>query len=133
MLRGIYLLIIQIDSDVVLKIGALGAVSFSRGTYVYVGSAQTNLEHRVKRHLRKDKRLFWHVDYLLNSEAAEVVEVLFMPDGRAAECATAKEVGGRGDPVEGFGCSDCRCVSHLFRLSDYSFLKKRMKQLTLKP
>jgi Uri superfamily endonuclease len=63
--KGIYTLIIRLDDDVSVNIGALGKVSFGKGLYIYVGSAQTNLEQRVKRHLRKEKRLFSHVDYLL--------------------------------------------------------------------
>ena len=89
--------------------GALGETRFKKGTYVYVGSAQTNLEQRVKWHLRREKRLFWHVDYLLNSGAVKIQKTLFMQGNKAAECKIAREIGEYGEPVNGFGCSDCDC------------------------
>jgi Uri superfamily endonuclease len=30
--------------------------------------------------------------------------------------------------VNGFGCSDCRCRSHLFRISNYDFLASFMQE-----
>jgi Uri superfamily endonuclease len=30
--------------------------------------------------------------------------------------------------VNGFGCSDCRCRSHLFRISNYDFLASFMQK-----
>jgi Uri superfamily endonuclease len=54
-LKGIYILIIQINKTIRPKIGALGEVTFPAGLYAYVGSAQNNLELRVKRHQRKEK------------------------------------------------------------------------------
>ena len=131
MLRGIYALIIRLDEDITINVGAMGKTDFKKGLYVYVGSAQTNLEQRVKRHLRKEKRLFWHVDYLLSSDAAKIVEVFYMQAGKAAECKVANEIGRQGEPVSGFGCSDCHCKSHLFRIRNYSFLCETMQQLKM--
>jgi Uri superfamily endonuclease len=133
MLKGIYALIIRLTNDNIVNVGALGSLSLIKGTYVYVGSAQTNLEQRVKRHLRKEKRLFWHIDYLLDDPAADVVEVLYMQGDKTAECAVANEISKQGEPIEGFGCSDCNCKSHLFRVADCSFLRKRLKPLNLEP
>lgn len=115
-----------------LNVGALGALTFNPGLYAYVGSAQTNLEQRIKRHLRKEKRLFWHIDYLLDSDAAEVVKVLYKDAGKTGECAVANALGEKGAPVDGFGCSDCDCRSHLFQIgADYGFLWASMKGLSL--
>ncbi|MCW4018315.1 MAG: GIY-YIG nuclease family protein [Candidatus Bathyarchaeota archaeon] len=133
MLSGIYALIVRLTEDTVVNGGAKGKLSFIKGTYVYVGSAQTNLEQRVKRHLLKDKRLFWHIDYLLDSPAANVVEVLYLQGDKAVECAVAQEISKQGDPIDGFGCSDCNCKSHLFRVVTCSFLRERMEPLDLKP
>jgi Uri superfamily endonuclease len=127
--KGIYALIIRLDSDVVLEVGALGKTAFNKGTYVYVGSAQANLEQRVKRHLRKEKSLFWHIDYLLNSDAASTEKVLRMEADKTVECALAGEIARRGEGVNGFGCSDCCCRSHLFRVEDFAFLLVRMEIL----
>jgi Uri superfamily endonuclease len=113
-LNGIYALEISLSKGANVRVGALGDVYFKEGSYVYVGSAQRNLEKRVQRHLRKEKKLFWHIDYLLGSERAKIEKVFFRQADKLAECEIAQELGRRGEPVAGFGCSDCRCQSHLF-------------------
>ncbi len=128
-MKGIYALIIRLDSDVVLEVGALGKTAFVKGTYVYVGSAQANLEQRVKRHLRKEKCLFWHIDYLLNNDAAAIEKVLRMEADKTMECVLAEEMSKRGEVLDGFGCSDCRCRSHLFLVEDFAFLLQHMEIL----
>ncbi len=130
-MNGIYALEIRLDQDIRLDVGALGKVTFKKGTYVYVGSAQTNLEKRVQRHMRKEKKLFWHIDYLLSSNHAKITKVLHREEGKTAECEVAQELGKQGDPVVGFGCSDCNCESHLFRLADSESLKGFMQVLDL--
>lgn len=127
--QGIYALVIRLEKDAHIDVGSLDRVNFGRGTYVYVGSAQANLEQRVRRHLRKEKKLFWHIDHLLSSPAAKIEKAFWMEGAKAAECAVAQELGKRGESVVGFGCSDCRCVSHLFRVDDVAFLKEHMLEL----
>ena len=127
MLKGIYVLIIQVDKDINLKIGALSRIAFTKGLYAYVGSAQTNLEQRIKRHLRKEKRKFWHIDYLLDNNAAKIIEVLFKKANKTEECKTARSISERNKPIDGFGCSDCNCKSHLFRIENYRFLQETMQ------
>ncbi len=130
-LKGIYVLIIRLDGDADVNIGALGERTFKKGLYAYVGSAQNNLEQRVKRHLRKEKRKFWHIDYLLDSNATKVVEVLYRQGGKAEECTLANLLAKTGEAVNGFGCSDCHCKSHLFRTSDTRFLREYMQVLDM--
>jgi Uri superfamily endonuclease len=128
--KGIYVLVIQVKNEVALGVGALGTLTFKPGVYAYVGSAQANLEQRVKRHLRKEKRLFWHIDYLLDSEVAKIVRVLYQDADKSGECAIADRLSEKGEPVAGFGCSDCRCGSHLFRVGGgYRFLLESMRVL----
>jgi Uri superfamily endonuclease len=129
-LRGIYVLIIQVEKEAELNVGALGALTFKPGLYAYVGSAQANLEQRIKRHLTREKRLFWHIDYLLDNAAAKIVKVLYKEGGKAEECAVARVLSEKGAPVDGFGCSDCSCRSHLFRVGgDFGFLLESMQVL----
>jgi Uri superfamily endonuclease len=131
-LKGVYVLVIQVDEDTSVNVGALGRLTFKKGLYAYVGSAQNNLEQRVKRHLRKGKRKFWHVDYFLDNEATKVVEVFQQRADKAEECAIAGVIGERGEPIDGFGSSDCSCKSHLFRVGDYGFLQEFMQVLGVK-
>jgi Uri superfamily endonuclease len=128
-LKGIYVLIIHVTKDVNVNIGALGKTAFTKGLYAYVGSAQANMEQRIKRHLRKEKRLFWHIDYLLNSNSAKIVKVLHKKADKTEECAVAKALSEKGKPVHGFGCSDCHCRSHLFHIDNYDFLLNSMQPL----
>jgi Uri superfamily endonuclease len=131
-LKGVYVLIIQVDEDTGVNVGALGRLTFKKGLYAYVGSAQNNLEQRIKRHLRKGKRRFWHVDYLLSNEATEVVEVFYEQADKTEECAIAGVIGEKGEPIDGFGSSDCSCNSHLFRIEDCGFLQEFMRVLDVK-
>ena len=94
---------LQHDADII--IGKLGTILFKKGTYVYVGSAPT--EKRLERHLRKEKKFHWHIDYFL--EEAEIKEIYIVENG---ECETAQNI--NLPYIKGFGCSDCRCPSHLF-------------------
>ena len=126
-LKGIYVLVIQIDHALSCGIGALGKLTFQQGLYAYVGSAQNNLALRVKRHQRKEKLLFWHIDYLLNNEASKVMTVYYVSGKKAEECNVSRMIEASGAfPIRGFGCSDCRCKSHLFIAENFDFFDKYM-------
>jgi Uri superfamily endonuclease len=129
-LRGIYVLIIRVTPTTCSKIGASGEFTFTPGLYAYVGSAQNNLELRVKRHRSKKKQLFWHIDYLLNEETAEIIKVFYKPGNKTEECKTASLLEKNGAvPITGFGCSDRCCHSHLFRADSFEFLEKYMQTI----
>lgn len=113
-----YCLIISLMHDSTIQIGKLGNLDFKKGYYVYVGSALNSIEGRIKRHLREEKKLFWHVDYILNSSNSKIVEVLFENSDKKWECKIAGEISGQGIPINKFGCSDCKCNSHLFYFKD---------------
>jgi len=130
-LKGIYVLIFKINKTISVAIGALGMLVFQEGLYAYVGSAQNNLELRVKRHQRSEKRLFWHIDYLLNNEAAKLIGVYYTQGDKAKECEIARLLLENAEPVPGFGCSDCHCKSHLFHAENFGFLGKFMQPLTM--
>jgi Uri superfamily endonuclease len=40
-------------------------------------------------------------------------------------------LGKKGLAIKGFGSSDCKCESHLFRVQDYEFLREYMDELAL--
>ena len=113
-LKGTYCLIIHLKKDNNIKIGKLGQINLKKGYYVYVGSALNSLESRLKRHMSSNKKIFWHVDYLLDSEDSELLDIIFAVDNRKWECTLAQEISKEGTAIIGFGCSDCKCGSHLF-------------------
>lgn len=119
-IRGTYCLVLEVERDINLKIGSLGKINFREGKYCYVGSALNGLEQRVQRHLRtsngKTKNLFWHIDYLLSSPEAKIEKVYYKESSKELECKIAKQVSKFGNGIEKFGCSDCNCNSHLFKI-----------------
>ena len=118
-MKGTYALVLQLERQEEIAIGKLGAFTFPAGYYLYVGSAlgPGGLEARLARHRRRDKKLRWHIDYLL--EHAQLVEVWSAVSTARLECLwaqAARQLPGSETPVPGFGSSDCRCPSHLIRL-----------------
>jgi Uri superfamily endonuclease len=105
----------QLDITVIkptrLAIGQFGIYDFPAGHYIYTGSAKCNMEARIARHLRKDKKLKWHIDYLLASPFALVNKATQFAQ---AECELNQNTVGIV-LIAGFGASDCRagCDSHL--------------------
>jgi sugar fermentation stimulation protein A len=114
---GVYALLIRARTGRRIAIGALGSYLFPRGLYVYIGSAKRGLRSRIARHRGRKKRLHWHIDYLLRH--GQPVAVATFPWRRGAECRLARRAAEHGTAqglVNGFGSSDCRCPTHLFRL-----------------
>ena len=106
-----YQLHIRVKKSIEIQIGKLGRFQFPAGTYVYTGSAKRNLEKRIERHLQAEKKLRWHIDFLL---AHPNVEVTRVERFGAAECVVNQATSGT-ILIPKFGASDCRngCGSHL--------------------
>ncbi|KUO39321.1 MAG: hypothetical protein AVW05_01665 [Hadesarchaea archaeon DG-33] len=111
-MRGTYVLLAHVPYDIVLSVGELGNRSFNAGYYAYVGSALGGLEKRVERHMREEKKIHWHIDYLLSR--ARAVDVVVAQSEERKECAVAAELAKHLSSIQGFGSSDCKCESHLF-------------------
>ena len=110
---GAYALLIELDSSMDIAVGKLGSILFEPGSYCYIGSALNGLRARVARHLRRDKKTWWHIDYLL--KRADVTEVGWALSSDRLECRIAGSLRCQGvESISGFGASDCRCSSHLF-------------------
>ena len=131
-MKGIYVLIISVRRNTRLEIGAMGIVAFERGIYAYVGSAQNNMEKRLARHLKSVKKKFWHIDYLLTSPAVAVRRIFTCEAAKTEECRLADLLRKRGSAVTGFGSSDCKCKSHLFKIRNYEFLKEYMQETVVR-
>lgn len=113
---GIYTLLLHLDRPREITVGSLGTLLFPEGYYSYTGSARgPGGQKRVERHLRVlrgvNSTRRWHIDYLL--PFASLVEVLVVSTSQNLECSIAQRIGEALTPVKGFGCTDCRCVSHL--------------------
>jgi Uri superfamily endonuclease len=126
--KGIYVLLIQLGKDTDVTVGKLGTLHFPKGLYAYVGSAQNGIEKRISRHLRNEKRMFWHIDYLLQNPTAKIMKVFTKTGGKAEECTIAKRISENSAAISNFGCSDCRCISHLFSIVNCDFLHDSMRE-----
>jgi len=119
---GSYILLVAVFRRCRISVGALGVIKFDKGFYAYVGSAMGGLRGRINRHLSKEKRVRWHIDYLL--EKGRVQGLLCAPTDKRLECRLAQRLEGVFRSIPGFGSSDCHCPSHLFYGEDLPTLQK---------
>ncbi len=127
-MNGIYCLLIRLKKNSIVDVGSLGSIFFKKGNYIYVGSAMSGLEGRINRHLRKEKKMHWHIDYLLSWRDAEITKVFVKETSdKKEECRTAGKIAAAGIPVKNFGCGDCRCQTHLFKLRDANSIESCFK------
>ena len=120
-MKGSYILLIKLSKEQTITIGSLKALHFPRGYYAYVGSAMSGFKARISRHLKSNKKPRWHIDYLL--EKASITGIILGETINRTECAIAQALSRQFDSVPGFGCSDCRCHSHLFFSANESQMK----------
>lgn len=115
--QGLYILTIKLTENTIIKAGSLPEAKLMRGIYLYIGRAKRHLLPRVRRHLHQDKKLFWHIDYLL--QHANINRIWVNP-GSLAECQTVSQLRKMCEltqtPIKGFGASDCCCESHLLHM-----------------
>jgi len=128
-MKGSYILLIELKDDREILVGKFGKQYFKKGFYLYVGSSLNSLEKRINRHLRKKKKLHWHIDYLL--QYASIVDVFYINDTHRRECSIAETLSKNLPSILGFGCTDCKCKSHLFYDSEKELraLINRLKML----
>ena len=117
--KGTYALILRLARARRIRVGRLGLIDFPAGTYVYIGSAfgPGGLRARIAHHMKRSAHPRWHVDYL---RCVCRVEGNWHLVGERAECQWAHRLSRCEGvtSVTGFGCSDCKCPSHLFRVVD---------------
>jgi Uri superfamily endonuclease len=114
--KGIYCLVFN-TPGCTIRIGALGALLFQSGWYIYIGSALgSGGLQRLRRHISlsrlRDKQPTWHVDYLLTSPEFSLEYAVCAVSEDRYECLLSCEL--NRNRIPGFGCSDCSCISHLF-------------------
>ncbi len=114
MAKGIYQLLIYLPKNASVAIGKKGEFRFPKGYYIYTGSARSGLERRIARHLKKNKKHFWHIDYLL--DFASIKEIFLFTNGKFEECALNLKMLEKPEAkiiMPKFGSSDCSCPTHL--------------------
>ena len=98
--RGSYVLLIRLSEEQTIATGSLQDVRFPRGYYAYVGSAMGGIKSRLSRHLRRNKKRHWHIDYLL--ERATITDISVCETEKRSECAIAQALGSQFDSISGF-------------------------------
>ncbi|MCD6227856.1 MAG: GIY-YIG nuclease family protein [Candidatus Omnitrophica bacterium] len=116
----------KIDKEI--KIGRLGQIESKKGTCLYVGSTKKGLISRLRRHISKKKKLFWHIDYFLSQEKVSIEKIWLT---YLDECFTSKFILRDTEVVKGFGSSDCRYLGHLFYLGKNKVRKSLKEKLKL--
>lgn len=76
--KGSYSIILKLNHDQKLKVGSLKTILLRKGFYVYNGSAYGSggLASRIKHHVKKRKRLHWHIDYVTTSDECKILRVI---------------------------------------------------------
>ena len=91
--------------------------------YIYIGSAfgPGGIFSRVSRHLKRDKRVKWHIDYLTNKSIIPLFVYSVLEDRKDfGECLIAKKLIEEKISkiaVKGFGSTDSPCLSHLLEIT----------------
>ena len=128
--KGLYLLVLRLKKREEISVGKLANTTFWPGIYLYVGRARSGLAGRIRRHVRKEKKLFWHIDYFLQSAK---IEDIWIKDNDFDECQVAhaieNQLEGSFSPLKKFGSSDCRCSSHLIFVPDKKHLASLRKRM----
>jgi Uri superfamily endonuclease len=135
--RGTYALVVYLRKGASMQIGRLGDYYFPAGYYIYTGSALGSLPGRLKHHLNPEKRLHWHIDYLL--QQALIIQIWCARGQDRLECIWNEIVAalpGAQCSVRGFGSSDCRCSTHLtyfpskplFDIFEYKLEQRKLPQ-----
>ena len=111
--KGTYILFLSFRTPRKIHVGSLGMLDIGEAEYCYVGSAMNGLDGRIGRHMSVEKKMRWHIDRLTVSADSKEA---YVPPGSVPECGlSAMALDSGCVPVfKGFGCSDCRCGTHLF-------------------
>ncbi|RUM43074.1 MAG: GIY-YIG nuclease family protein [Desulfurobacterium sp.] len=124
--KGTYCILFEIS---ILSFSVRSGKNFflDGGVYIYVGSAfgSGGLRKRISRHLKKEKKKHWHLDFISTDNSFKVLEI-WVIEGKKVECSLANSISKTEKPIVDFGSTDCNCPSHLFRVSDIENLRKRL-------
>ena len=110
-----YIIIFRIKTHIKIDVGRFQSVPFKRGLYLYIGSAKRGLKKRIERHISINKKLYWHIDYILSNRASTILEIWYKREDE--ECKHAQIISRLSSSEivkKGLGSSDCNCPTHIF-------------------
>lgn len=129
--KGVYLIVGELKRNEEIFIGKLGKIKFKKGFYIYIGKAMNNLTKRIERHLRRNKKKRWHIDYLI--DYLDNLKPIPIRTFKNLECLLSRDIKKIANSfIENFGCSDCQCDSHLYYFKENPFSKEKFINLILK-
>ena len=112
-MRG-YIVILKCEEGIAKTKGRV--FHLEPGYYAYVGSCGINCAKRVSRHMSKEKKKHWHIDYITDFCDVIAVLVLNLPEKEIARRMSKYPY------IPGFGSTDDRQnPSHLFKIDITSF------------
>jgi Uri superfamily endonuclease len=126
---GVYAIIIYIKDNINLTL-AKNTHYFTPGYYIYLGSAKQygGIKSRINRHLKKNKKLKWHIDYLTSNHLVKIKAVIYAKTKIFKECTFVKILKENYFEIasKNFGSSDCKekCGAHLLKPTKYMNLKQ---------
>lgn len=123
-----YILILILKKNLSIKVGSLGEIKFKKGYYIYIGSGKRNVKKRVLRHIKRNKKIKWHIDYLTTNKNFKIKFIFLFNE--ISECELANKFYlNNFSYIYKFGSSDCHCKSHLYYSENYKKIKNQLKFL----
>jgi Uri superfamily endonuclease len=113
-----YRLFLRIPEEQTITVGKLGTFLFTKGVYIYVGSAKKNIINRLERHIKKEKTNRWHIDYVRQYSDLLFYETFINKKECDLVLETIRTFNGIC-PFRKLGSSDCLCFSHLIYCPDF--------------
>jgi sugar fermentation stimulation protein A len=124
-MKGTYTIILACEKPFRAKFGMLGSAEVNPGYYAYTGSAlgrgAVSLEGRLARHARRIKKKRWHIDFLTTRKAVRFKMVLYLVSNKHLECKinqAIQESVRTASLLPHLGASDCKCQTHLVRVTE---------------
>ncbi len=126
--KGTYVILLRIDKVFRDNVGSLGMVMLEPGLYVYIGSAcgYGGLKSRILRHINKEKKIRWHIDYITSKSFSKVVAIAYTFIEKSLEECISRIL--EYSPLFSiawpkFGCSDKHSKTHLYRCRSNDVIK----------
>ncbi len=118
---GTYALLFRVTESHRIRVGRRGELHLTPGWYVYVGSARGpgGLRARLRRHMKREKSLHWHIDYITQHITPH--QIVYTLGTTAMECRWVQgllSVPGTTVPLPNLGNGDCTmgCPAHFLHL-----------------